>query len=91
MTITEHTALMSARLVSSGAAAQFCAACGPTRSARSGSSSHAGYFGAGPTSDWVSASAVGAAVLDAFGPAGCWCPSWPIAASMPGRYSQLVR
>jgi hypothetical protein len=62
MTLTEHTALMTARLVSSGAGPVLrCVR--PTRSARPGSS-HAGYLGAGPTSGWVSTLAVGVAVLD---------------------------
>ena len=61
MTVTEHTALMSARLVSSGAADQFCGACGPIRSARSGSSSQAGCFGADPTSNSAFAAGGGGA------------------------------
>ena len=67
MTVTEHTALISARLVSSGAAAQFRAACGPTRSVRSGSSDQTGYAGADPTPNEVTASGVGVGVASMSG------------------------
>jgi len=89
MTLTEHTALMTARLVSSGA--------GPVlRCVRADQIGQAGQQSRRISRRWpdfglginVSGGGGGAGWV---GPGGCWCPPWPIAASMSGRCSQLVR